>query len=271
MSMPEFPKREDLLSREEAVSSIIASIAMEEAALSLILKAESEKIKYVTEYTKNNKHADMKMLLKVNDSAAALIERINDMQLILKNKLRIACSCIPCPHPKPDPPHPTPKPKPCPPYPLCPPGLIGPSLEKSGLCTEVFSASAKYRWSHGTTLRLEKKSHCENGSEIVHHSCDTLIRLPMCKKYRIELDLDLVNVSQCYVLIEVKITSGNETVFLKEYPYDPEKRHICLQDKPISKTPLKRKGSLLSVRLISPKNLEIRRGNVFVTEALDDD
>ena len=290
MSMPKFPNHDTILSREEAINAIITSIAMEETALSHILSAESEKIKYLTKHINHGSCDDIKMLLAVNESVSSLIERVNDMQLILKNKLRLAVSCLPeppkpvppippCPPPKPCPPcPPCPPPKPhppCPPCPPpkphnpCPPGVIQPCPKESDPCTAVFSASAKYRWSGRRSLRLEKNSCCENGTSVCHKGCDTLIRFPMCKKYRIELDLDLINRSSCPALIEVKITCGDKTVFLKEYSYESEKRCICIQDIPIKKTPLGKKAHMMSIKLLSQKSLEIRRGNVFITEILD--
>ena len=46
MSMPSFPPNGADLTREEALTMIIASIAMEELALSHIINAEGEKLQY---------------------------------------------------------------------------------------------------------------------------------------------------------------------------------------------------------------------------------
>ena len=46
MSMPSFPPNGADMTREEALTMIIASIAMEELALSHILNAEGEKLQY---------------------------------------------------------------------------------------------------------------------------------------------------------------------------------------------------------------------------------
>ena len=121
MSLPNFSN--ETITRDNAINQIISSIAMEEVAISHILTAESEKIKFTLEKMKHGS-CDIDLLLKVNESAKDLIETIVDLQIILKNKLKIATNYVqvpPCP-PPPKPPCPPPKP-PCPPPPKppCPP------------------------------------------------------------------------------------------------------------------------------------------------------
>jgi len=89
MSMPKFPNLE-CLTFEQAINSILTSIAMEEAALSHILNAEGEKVQYVLA-----KCADIKDVIAVNESVACLVEIINDLQLTLKSKMRLALSFSP--------------------------------------------------------------------------------------------------------------------------------------------------------------------------------
>ena len=126
MSLPKFPKPESILTREKAIDAILTSIAMEEAALSHVITAESEKINFVIEHARCQ-NICIDKILEVNKSAASLLEQVNDMQIILKNKMRLAASFLPphpdkpCPKPKPcPPPKPCPKPKPCPPPKPCP-------------------------------------------------------------------------------------------------------------------------------------------------------
>ena len=91
MSMPEFPDLENL-TKEKAINSILTSIAMEEAALSHIINAEGEKIQFAL----TNKCRDLAQVVAVNDSVADLLERVFDLQLVLKSKLRLAKSFIDC-------------------------------------------------------------------------------------------------------------------------------------------------------------------------------
>ena len=100
MSMPELPDGKKILTRDQAINAILTSIAMEETALSHIISAESEKIRCAVKHIKSNCCADLKQLLEVNESAASLLEQVNDMQIILKNKLRSVVKLLPpCPSP----------------------------------------------------------------------------------------------------------------------------------------------------------------------------
>jgi len=87
--MPEFPKL-DNLTLEQSINSILASIAMEEAALSHILNAEGEKIQYVLANC-----ADTDDVIKTNESVKALVDSISDLQLTLKSKMRLALNSLP--------------------------------------------------------------------------------------------------------------------------------------------------------------------------------
>ena len=89
--MPNFPDRETILTREEAVNSIMTSIAMEEAALSHIINAEGEKIQFAIKRC----NADVASVVRVNESVSCLIDRIIDLQVILKNKLRLVKCFLP--------------------------------------------------------------------------------------------------------------------------------------------------------------------------------
>lgn len=71
------------MTREEALTMIIASIAMEELALSHILNAESEKLQYII----GNPNAGSQEVLAVNKSVTSLVETINQNQMLLKSKL----------------------------------------------------------------------------------------------------------------------------------------------------------------------------------------
>ena len=88
--MPNFPKL-DGLTLEQAINSILTSIAMEEAALSHILNAEGEKIQFALA----NRCTDLHKVIEVNESVTVLIDRVIDLQLILKSKLRLAKEFLP--------------------------------------------------------------------------------------------------------------------------------------------------------------------------------
>ena len=116
MSLPEFPKPDTILTRDQALDAILTSIAMEEVALSHIINAEGEKIQYILKAAKECK-ADICDVIEVNDSVSSLLEQVNDMQITLKNKLRWALKYLPRPE---EPPCPEPRPPWLRPKPPCP-------------------------------------------------------------------------------------------------------------------------------------------------------
>jgi len=89
--MPTFPDRDTILTREEAVNAILTSIAMEETALSHILNAEGEKIQYVLAQKCHN----LCEVVTVNESVASLVEKITDLQFLLKAKLQVVRDFLP--------------------------------------------------------------------------------------------------------------------------------------------------------------------------------
>ena len=128
MSMPSFPPNGADMTREEALTMIIASIAMEELALSHILNAEGEKLQYVLGTLPGTSPCTCPQdVLTVNKSVTALVEAVTQNQMLLKNKLSQVlefsplppaavppCRPEPCP-PPPCQPCPAPSPSPCPP------------------------------------------------------------------------------------------------------------------------------------------------------------
>jgi hypothetical protein len=95
LSMPSFPGPGKIPSREEAINSVLSSIAMEEAALSHIINAEGEKIQFALTHLKTGGHSDMKMMLDINESAAEMLEQVKDIQLLLVNKLNKILTRLP--------------------------------------------------------------------------------------------------------------------------------------------------------------------------------
>lgn len=89
MSMPSFPPNGADMTREQALTMIIASVAMEELALSHILNAEGEKLQYVLGTLPGGCRpcASTQDVLAVNQSAAALLDVILQNQMLLKSKL----------------------------------------------------------------------------------------------------------------------------------------------------------------------------------------
>ncbi len=120
---------------------IIASIAMEELALSHILNAEGEKLQYILGTLPGASPCLCPQdVLAVNKSVTALVEVVTQNQMLLKNKLDRVLEfcpppCLPEPGPAPCPPSPCPPPWPTP----CPPGP-GPAPCRPGPCPPPWPA-----------------------------------------------------------------------------------------------------------------------------------
>ncbi len=91
MSLPTFPEVSEEITIDDSISKILTSIAMEEVGLSHIINAEGEKIQFAIENCKS----DLSLVLDVNESAALILEQVNDIQLVLINKLNKVLKCIP--------------------------------------------------------------------------------------------------------------------------------------------------------------------------------
>jgi len=130
--MPSFPPNGADMTQEEALTMIIASIAMEELALSHILNAEGEKLQYILGTLPGTSPcACPHDVLAVNKSVTALVEAVTQNQMLLKNKLAQVLEFCPLPSPPPPACKPEPGPTPCRPDPCvsqCPVSCSPPHL-----------------------------------------------------------------------------------------------------------------------------------------------
>lgn len=173
MSMPSFPPNGADMTREEALTMIIASIAMEEIALSRILNAEGEKIQYILGTLPGAKLcASPQEVLAVNKSVTTLLEAVTQNQMLLKNKLEKVLEACPPPQP--------PGPVPC----LCKPE----SCEKSAL--QLAGQREGMLWNRG--CRLPWRQRVSRGERIRWDSGDpALIRLDPGKAYAVQYTLNV--------------------------------------------------------------------------------
>ncbi len=89
MSMPVI--KPSKVKRKQAITDLIASIALEEAALAHILNAEGEKLQAVI----GMKSATKEDLLKVNKSVECMVKAITSLEMVLKSKLDVVtCDLI---------------------------------------------------------------------------------------------------------------------------------------------------------------------------------
>lgn len=169
MSMPSFPPCGADMTREEALTMIIASIAMEELALSHILNAEGEKLQYVLgTLTKGQKGcASTQEVLAVNKSVNGLLDTVMQSEMLLKGKLEKVLEAGGCP-PVPGPPcscGPRPDPGPpcsCGPGPApVPPWSGGPCRPKSAVWLTGWREG--FCWEKGSPLRWKCREQRGSG------------------------------------------------------------------------------------------------------------
>ena len=260
MGLPKFPDSQDIPSRDEAINAILISIAMEEMALSKIITAESEKIQLVIDKALQNPEPDMCMILRVNKSAESMLDKINDMQILLKSKLRIASEFLPEP--------------PCPPDPPVPP--IPPKPEP---CTAVFMVPANYCWNRGLTLQLKEYKHCDN-IKLGVVDCNKVILLPPGKTYQIALKLEMINASGCPASVKMVLGHGptndlvigsdhdKTVVSTKEYAHCGTTSQFNIDDTVVWKTSGAWVEHFLAFHLRVPDWVKVLGGKISVTETV---
>lgn len=91
MSMPVITA--STTTRDQAVTDLIQSIALEETALSHILNAEGEKIQKVIAY----QDVTPELLLATNKSVESMVNAVARLEMILQSKLTTFndCLCLP--------------------------------------------------------------------------------------------------------------------------------------------------------------------------------
>lgn len=200
MSMPSFPPNGAGMTREEALTMIIASIAMEELALSHILNAEGEKLQYILGTLPGaSPGACPRDVLAVNKSVTALVEAVTQNQMLLKNKLdRVLEFCPPPPACKPEP-GPAPCPPPCRPSPCecpcfsqcpetCLPFHQAPCCEKSAM--QLTGRGERMLWNPDG--RLSWKQRSRSGNDICWDGCaPAQIQLNPRKTYAVHYTLNV--------------------------------------------------------------------------------
>ena len=162
------------MTKDEALTMIIASIAMEELALSHIVNAEGEKLQYVLGTLPGSCKpcASTQEILAVNQSAAALLDTVMQSQMLLKGKLEKALEAggrKPVPEP------------PCPPDHPCPPPCGGPSCcRKSAL--QLVSRCDGFSWKNGFLLSWKRQGQ-QGGGICLSEKDSALVVLEPGKAY----------------------------------------------------------------------------------------
>ena len=79
------------ITRSQAITDIIQSVALEEAALSHILNAEGEKLQRVLAY----ETIAAETILQTNKSVESMVDSVAQLETVLKQKLDLfgGCNC----------------------------------------------------------------------------------------------------------------------------------------------------------------------------------
>ncbi|MEG0365822.1 MAG: hypothetical protein RR585_03240 [Coprobacillus sp.] len=88
MSMPVITHGD--VTREEAITDIIESVALEETALSHILNAEGEKLQAVIAIS----GVSAETLLATNKSVKGMVDAVTRLEVVLQSKLALFEDCI---------------------------------------------------------------------------------------------------------------------------------------------------------------------------------
>lgn len=182
MSMPSFPPCGADMTKDEALTMIIASIAMEELALSHIVNAEGEKIQYILGTLPGSRRpcASTQEILAVNQSAAALLDTVMQSQMLLKGKLEKALEAggrKPAPEP------------PCPPGCLCEPPCRGSFCCRKSVL-QLASQCEGFSWGNGYLLSW--KCQGQRGSDIcLNEENPALVNLDPGKAYALNYTINV--------------------------------------------------------------------------------
>ena len=248
MSMPAFPNPAEIPTTEQALAAIIASVAMEEVALSHVINAESEKIKFVVECAKEKGCENMNIddILAVNKSVDEVLKRIVELQIILKKKFDTAVNFMP----------------PIPPIPPIPP-------EPS--CSPKFFTQPGYIWYKNSALFLMGKDQsdtdnepCGDGIRLNRKNCESMISLPSGRKFEILFELETINKYSVSVKINVEFRIGDDVVKTERMEQDGEK--IKISQTIEYETPVGGGNTTVISRLVSPESLSCIDGAITIFE-----
>lgn len=257
MSLPEFPATDPCLTRERAINMILVSIAMEELALSHVIEAESDKMKYAFDYLqKQNCCAAIDQILQINESATKLIEAVMETQLILKKKMESALNALPKPCPVP-----------CPPCTVPNPGEdCCNDLHENCKHFAIFAAKT-LKWCCGSALSLCKKSiRCVNIGLLP--STDTKILLPNCSRFSVKFKLELILLSPSIepILIELRHFCHWKTFVAERYCASGAGNCITVSGSTIVNTPKNCSSTQLCIDLLSPCNVLVKSGQISIVK-----
>lgn len=258
MSMPEFPKPNPDFTQEQALTMILSSIALEEAALSHIINAESEKIQYVLNQTQRGEYAaNLQDILAVNKSVTNLLEMVLQNQMILKSKMEKVLEHLPQPPSPPAPPEPPRPPKPpCPPDPPC----CVPTM----CCIEyAFCLRAIPRlYCAGEALQWQDENVCGR-FRLQQENCSN-IQMPRTGTFAVDLYLD-TDYSRSALEGMLVVCCEDQKSITKKLSFDDRSSGCSWHKRTFITMPCSCCPCYASVVLCVPDQIKIRRGTIVFT------
>lgn len=187
--MPKLPEVNPDITSESALNMILASIAMEELALSHIINAEGEKLQYIIGTLKCNcdKDPSTSEVLEINKSITELLDVVSHNQMLLKGKMDKAINAL---------------------------SFIHSEQNKNHKCSSVFSNSKSVVWRDCEILNWQKE--CLNGKCACLDKCGNII-LTAKGRYKISFALNVEAECKSEVAIDVGLIKGKKEITIYTY------------------------------------------------------
>jgi hypothetical protein len=268
VSMPEFPKPNPDFTQEQALTMILSSIALEEAALSHIINAEGEKIQYILNNTGVNGYPhDLKDIVAVNKSVADLLEIVLQNQMVLKNKMDRVLEYLPkppCPPEPPRPPNPPCPPEPPrPPKPPCPPESscipIGCGFSENPICfgimPKTYCCNAPLLWN---------AVNARGRFSLVYGDCSK-IQMPSTGTFAVDLYLDTGNYRCSCVDVKLMICCKDREPIIRRMSLSACGCGAVLHERTIVQMPCSCGPCYTTVLICPPCGMHTSQGQITFT------
>jgi hypothetical protein len=130
-----------------------------------------------------------------------------------------------------------------------------------------FTVLPGYRWDGGTALFLVSGPRRDRRVKFRSRNGESAVLLPPGGKFKIEVSLNAHNGSSGPASFEILLAGESGVITSRRYSYGPKTGHISLRDMLDWETPGD-SGAALTVKLLSPKYMNVRGGGIKVTNVI---